>query len=264
MKHVLIFCNYFEGRTGNLEKCLESFYKCKQNNDVVVGFIDNGSTDSSYEIVKKYIDNKFIDYYIFNAKNVGKAKAQNSLVKYILINNKFDENTLVYLIDSDIQILDDSLIYKMDGVFSNNKDISLISCEIVNENGKNFKDIFNDFDNTEKINDLDFYIVKQQNGIQGSLYIIPISIFLKVGMYNEDLGKDRMSAIYGGDDAVLELKIFKTFPDMKNLICKSIKYFHPKTVDEEYNNWKIEQNSLMCKNGFGNNILDNKGFYDEQ
>ena len=50
---------------------------------------------------------------------------------------------------------------------------------------------------------------------------------------------------------------------MKNLICKSMKYFHPKTEDIQYKMWKVSQNQLMCTNGFGNSLLDNKGFYDK-
>ena len=261
MKNILLICNYFEGHTGFLEKCLESFSKCKNNNDVIVGLIDNGSTDNSYEIAKKYIDNKFIDYYIFNQKNVGKAKAQNSLLKYIMANVAVDENTLIYLIDSDIEILDENLINKVDEIFSNNKDISLMTCELT---GEYEGYIYQDYNQSSlKINDLDFYNVKQQNGMPGALFIIPISIFLKVGMYNEDLGKNRTSAIYGGDDAVLELKIFRSFPTMKNLICKSIKYFHNFHTDIKYQEWKRNQNKLMCTNGFGNNVLDDKGFYDK-
>lgn len=249
---------------GNLDKCLNSFLKCKQTNDVTVGFIDNGSLDNSYEIAKKYIDNKFIDYYIFNTKNVGKAKALNSLLRYILINKNFDNNTIIYSIDSDIQILDENLIKNINNIFTQNKDISLFSCEILDENEENSKYIFTDYKtSTIKIENFDCYQVKQQNGIPGALYIMPLYVFLKVGMYNENIGKNQMSAIYGGDDAVLELKIFKTFPQMKNIICKSMKYLHPKIEDDNYRIWKNSQNQLMCTNGFGNNLLDDKGFYDK-
>ena len=77
-----------------------------------------------------------------------------------------------------------------------------------------------------------------------------------------NLGPNGSSAVYGGDDAVLLMKLFKSFPEEKALCCveKSIVHFDHK--DAEYQKWKQDVISNMQHNGFGNSTLPKKGFYD--
>ena len=79
MKTIIICCNYFEGKTGNLEETLKCLQKNKLSN-TYISVVDNNSKDNSLEILKKYKDLNVIDYAIVTDRNVGKAKALNILL----------------------------------------------------------------------------------------------------------------------------------------------------------------------------------------
>lgn len=91
---------------------------------------------------------------------------------------------------------------------------------------------------------------------------MPVSHFTAVGGYNENLGKNGTPAYYGGDDAVLIAKLFKSFQDEIALRCTERMIHHPDTLDTEYKKWKDMVNNNMRKHGFGNCTLPSKGFYD--
>ena len=86
-----------------LEECIESLQNQKQDNYEHI-IIDGGSTDKTIEIIKKY-ENK-IDYWcqindrgIYDAFNYGMQLSRGKYLGFLNSDDKFTENTLIYLND---------------------------------------------------------------------------------------------------------------------------------------------------------------------
>lgn len=62
-----------------LEECLESLYKLRINKEVIL--VNDGSTDNSYLIMKKYKDSNAKETIIINQKNQGLSSARNTGLK---------------------------------------------------------------------------------------------------------------------------------------------------------------------------------------
>jgi hypothetical protein len=94
--------------------------------------------------------------------------------------------------------------------------------------------------------------------------------FCCVNFYRENLGKNGKPAIYGGDDGFLNYDLLCLYQNQSIYLNPHKVHYHPQCENQEYANWKIQQNSLISKKLFGNNINLNEinelqadvGFFD--
>lgn len=269
MKKIIVCCNYNEEKTGNLKNCLYSLCNIKDK-DSIIGIIDNNSIDNSKSLISEYMSLGLIDYCIFAKENLGKAKALNSLFLSILnsqkLINPIDKNDVIIHLDSDISLhqnfLNDAEYFLSSG--SNvlyTSELSLTPNKFTSSTYHTFNRSSHvlkvTYDNREF---LTYY--KNTHGICGCSIAMRVGDFLRVGMYDLHLGKNKTSAIYGGDDAVLLLKLNHEFPHLNTIISVSDWNVHPETKDKAYQDWKIMVNNTMAKGGFGNSMIPDKGFYD--
>jgi glycosyltransferase involved in cell wall biosynthesis len=264
MKSIILCCNYNEGKTGNLERCLNALKRNKLN-DTFIALIDNASKDNSLEIINKFVKDKTIDVFIANSKNLGKPKALNLLFKYSLLSGLFSYNDLCIHLDSDIKIYD-NFIQSAQDCFSKFNDCyiffskgSSLENEYLNDKGHFIKD--NEYINVDE----NFQKIFKGPGIQGCCWAMKIHSFLEVNLYRENRGKDGKSAIYGGDDGFLIYDLFVKNQDKFAYVHKNKYHYHPPVLDEEYKKWKNTQNLLTGKinqTSKDNELLAEKGFYD--
>lgn len=264
MKTIILCCNYNEGKTGNLKRCLETLKRNKLEN-TIIGLIDNASKDNSLEIINEYIKDKTIDVFIANAKNMGKAKALNSLFKYILITYPIEYEDICLHIDSDIK-MHDNFISDSEKCFTKFDDCYLFftkSSSVENE----FVDKHIHMIQDEEYIDVDdeFQKVHRGPGIAGCIWSMKVKSFLEVNMYRENAGKNNNSAIYGGDDGYLVYDLFLKNINKFAYVHKTQYHYHPPCQDEEYQKWKVEQNIIIgkfIKSKDENDFIADKGFYD--
>lgn len=95
---------YNSGKT--IEDCIESIIKNKKNYDIEIVLINDGSTDNSENVCKKYLEkykNNIIKYYNFknqgvsSARNHGIELATKDWIFFIDSDDKLKENAIDYL-----------------------------------------------------------------------------------------------------------------------------------------------------------------------
>lgn len=269
MKTIIICCNYNEGRTGNLERCLTYLQQAKLPN-TIVGIIDNASKDNSKDIIDKYKANNVIDYVLMAPKNFGKAKGLNMLFKQLLTLYDISSQDLVLHIDSDIAMYK-NYIKDAEYCFKTYPNCQLFisnGSSILNEFKKDNLHIF-DYNKLQNTPDNNYQFMPMCPGICGCIWTMKVWSFCYVNYYRENLGKNGTSAIYGGDDGLLNLdllQLFKYTPASVYLNPNEYHY-HPKTNDIKYQEWKNTQNALIAAKLFNNDQnaddeLAGKGFFD--
>lgn len=89
-----------------IEDCIESIIKNKKNYDIEIVLINDGSTDNSENVCKKYLEkykNNIIKYYNFknqgvsSARNHGIELATKDWIFFIDSDDKLKENAIDYL-----------------------------------------------------------------------------------------------------------------------------------------------------------------------
>uniref|UniRef100_UPI0013008DEB glycosyltransferase family A protein n=1 Tax=Helicobacter burdigaliensis TaxID=2315334 RepID=UPI0013008DEB len=131
----------------NVEKYLEDYFKSiiKQRldfkNNIFLILVDDGSTDNSANIIKKY-QKKYPKNIVYLYKeNGGQASARNLGLKYMKENNY--QTPWVTFIDPD-DFLDRDYFYVVDGFLKTNKeeDICMVACNFIfyYEKNKIYKD----------------------------------------------------------------------------------------------------------------------------
>lgn len=89
-----------------IEDCIESIIKNKKNYDIEIVLINDGSTDNSENVCKKYLEkykNNIIKYYNFknqgvsSARNHGIELATKDWIFFIDSDDKLNENAIDYL-----------------------------------------------------------------------------------------------------------------------------------------------------------------------
>ena len=104
--------------TRAVGSCLDQSYK---NFEILI--FDDGSTDNSREVIKKFENNKKIKIF-FNKKNKKKFAALNAMNGYITIFKK-SKGAIICLLDSD-DFFDKSKIKKILKVFQKNRKINFV------------------------------------------------------------------------------------------------------------------------------------------
>ena len=113
-----------------ITKCLDSIKETARSISFEVFIIDNGSTDDSVEVIKKYVkeDKSQKTHFVENDKNLGFSKANNKAMKnakgrYVLFLNP---DTVIYprTLDYMVKYMDE------------NKQVGAATCELIMPNGE--------------------------------------------------------------------------------------------------------------------------------
>jgi len=159
----------------SLERILKINYP-KEKLEIII--VDDGSTDGTFEIVKKFVDTKKLKFIkIFKNKHSGKAGSLNFGVKRA-------KHDFVAVVDADSHLTRNTLINAMK--YFDSEDVASVTTRILVE-GK--KTIF------ERWQDIEFKIIALMRKITESLNLIsvtpgPLSIYkknilLKVGLFDK-------------------------------------------------------------------------------
>ena len=151
-----------------IKRTLEAIYK-NSFKDFEVIIVNDGSTDNSVEIIKKY------PVKIFHQKNLGVSEARNAGVK----NSNSD---LILFVDSDV-ILPKKTLGKVYETFKNNK-INIL--QGIPDSESYYRDMISDYENLY----LHHHFSKQNNTLN-SFYtgftVIRKSLFEKFGGFNKNI-----------------------------------------------------------------------------
>lgn len=103
----------------NVEKyissCIESILKQQTSYKFIVTVVNDGSTDSTYELLKKYQNDDRIT--LINQRNKGLSGARNTALKNII-------GRYIMFVDSDDELEKDAIQNLMDSAYNNNSDIA--------------------------------------------------------------------------------------------------------------------------------------------
>lgn len=157
-----------------IERALDSVINQTYQGKYQIIIINDGSTDSSLDIVKKYrknLNKKNIEILIMDEKNGGVSKARN-------IGIKKSEGRYIALLDSDDEWLCEKLKIQID-ILNKNSDIDFLGCE---RNGEKTKILFKKIEGLTKISLKDLII---KTCPQTSTAIFKKEILEEVGYYDE-------------------------------------------------------------------------------
>jgi len=163
-----------------LESCLKQTY-----NNLEIIIVDDGSTDNSLKIAKKYAK-KYESIKLYTQKNAGAQRARN------LAFEKSSGEYIQYL-DAD-DLLSENKIYDQMNLVMRHGDNNIYSCKFIRftkkiKDGKYFeKNIDKTFDNS-----IDWLITSWSNGGMGqtSIWLTPRKIIEKSGLWDETLIKNQ-------------------------------------------------------------------------
>nr|WP_279176958.1 CDP-glycerol glycerophosphotransferase family protein [Campylobacter insulaenigrae] len=234
----------------NVEKYLNDFFKSiiKQRvdfeNNIFMILVDDGSTDYSINIIKKY-QKKYSKNIIYLSKNHGgQASARNLGLKYIRENNL--QNLWITFTDPD-DLLDRDYFYEVDRFLENKYDIAMVATNIIFYREKRnilYKDTHAlNFKFRTSINVCDN--IKLNENIQLSV----ASCFLKWDYLNKDLVFDEKLILNFEDGKFINTYLLENL-NFKSAFLKNAKYYYRKrfdkssTLDKKHNNTKYFLNIL--------------------
>lgn len=116
-----------------IDECLQSILSQKIDYSFEIIIVDDGSTDSTYDHLKKYI--KYDNVYVFRQSNAGQSAARNYAINH-------SKGRFLMFVDGDDLLMDESINRLMDAAIDNN-------CKIAEGRVVNFTDIISE----EQIND---------------------------------------------------------------------------------------------------------------
>ena len=151
-----------------IEECIDSLLDLDTNYEIII--INDGSTDNTKQILKKYKKIKYIK--IINQENMGIAHTRNNLLKNAT-------GKYIFFIDSDDYINKEKFNELLKKV--NNQDLILFNYNIFNNNNKKVKkNIFNEnFINIKKNKDLFFKLISKRNDLYLWTFLIKRELITK-------------------------------------------------------------------------------------
>lgn len=170
-----------------LKQCLDSIYELNLSNKEII-LVNDGSTDSSLEILKKYKEKYFRETILISQENKGLSEARNVGIKnssgeYILFIDSDD-----YINSSSLEkFLKEGLRYKVDILMGNSSDVygKEIKKDFYPEELKNLGTKLGIFFLEEKIKKKSFYM-----GVCRNLYrkdfLLTNKLFFERGILHED------------------------------------------------------------------------------
>lgn len=230
---VFTVCNYNARMNGALDKALPRLALVKEEG-TVIAFFDNGSKDGSVELLQDYYRSGLIDILIMQKKNMGKAYAMNRMYEIVRKTYGIAGDDILVNMDSDIQIMDRSFAKKVATAFRQGE-IKYMGYQFFSDEAMTKKTInYYKSAGQLEIGGSRYDILANQHGLGGGILAMRFDHFAGVGGYSEKLGRGGSPAFYGGDDAVLIMKLFKAYPDEKALCCVDKAVVHPDTADPAY------------------------------
>lgn len=264
-------CNYNAQRNGSLTDSMESLQKLKTDNTVILVW-DNASTDESCGILKSYLDNGTIDHLVLSGKNMGKAYAMNTLSVFAKTIYGAVESDVLVSMDSDICIHNEKFSEELATLFQQKQKVGFVGFDYYEDPDfkirSNYHKLVEGTHITHSINaDLCGVTYRPLDSfggyLAGALIAMRFGMFESVNGYSTDLANGNKLALYGGDDSMLESKLWNSFGRKLMFIFDERKQIiHRRDIDDGYRKWKKDCLRSMGRDGYGRCVIPNVGYYD--
>ncbi|ECW7524645.1 glycosyltransferase [Campylobacter coli] len=215
----------------NVEKYLDDYFKSIINQrldfkkNIFMILVDDGSTDNSAQIIKKY-QKKYPKNIVYLYKeNGGQASARNLGLKYMQENHY--KTPWVTFTDPD-DFLDRNYFYKVDKFLSAHQDddICMIGCSIIfyHEKQKLYKD--NHALNFKFKNGIQ---VKENYNLDSFIQLSAASCFMNIGYLDKLLFDEKLKPNF--EDAKFINEYLLKNINLKSVFLPNVKYFYRKRED---------------------------------
>ena len=163
-----------------LKRCLDSL-KSQTYKNLEIIIIDDGSTDDSCSIYKKYIDNKI--FFSKRTQNMGLSHARN-------LGLQLSHGDYICFVDSDDYIESDFISTLYSNIISYNCDISIVSYNIIENDNKKAYDSSGELVIYDSIDALKELLIdkKIQNYVWNKMFSKKTLSAFPIGRFFEDLG----------------------------------------------------------------------------
>ena len=264
-------CNYNADRDGSLADSMKSLELLKTE-DVKILVWDNASSDGSQDILKEYQKRGTIDSLVLSGKNMGKAYAMNVLNCFARNIYCAEPMDVVVSMDSDICIHNKLFANELSDVFSANEKLGFVGFEYYEDEGfarKSSYHLLKDGVHIRRDTDVPLCgityhpLYKFAGYLGGAIIAMRSFMFAGVGGYSTDLADGKTLALYGGDDAMLEKKLWEGYGRSHMfLFDERPQIIHRPESDAGYKAWKDGCLDSMRENGFGRCPIPKVGYYD--
>lgn len=206
-----------------LEECLESAVN-QTLKDIEIIAVNDGSTDNSLNILKKYQD-KYENFKIINQENKGLSGARNTGLK--LCSGKY-----VYFLDSDDFIDENAMEYCYKEAEMHNLDIITFDAKVFYDEDYKIQHVFENYDRKSKLDSEimtgeEFYVKSNHRGV----YRAPVWL----NFFNREYLQKNNLYFYEGILHEDEIHTLKSY-----LMANKIKY-----LPREFFFRRIRSNSIM-------------------
>jgi len=270
-KIFFIVCNYNAQRNGSLADSMKSLERLKTNETKILVW-DNASSDGSQDILKDYQSKGIIDNLVLSDRNMGKAYALNVLATFA--RNIYDAMPMDILVsmDSDICIHNGKFANELIEVFSSNRKLGFIGFEYYEDEAFSKKSSYHKMaegihirhDIAVPLCGVEYHPLDNFGGfLGGALMAMRVGMFSEIGGYSTDLANGGNIALYGGDDSMLENKLWRSYGKVcMFLFDERPQILHRPDSDDGYREWKGNCLKSMQKDGYGKCYIPKVGYYD--
>ncbi|HEB9332986.1 TPA: CDP-glycerol glycerophosphotransferase family protein [Campylobacter coli] len=215
----------------NVEKYLDDYFKSIINqrldfkNNILIILVDDGSTDNSIQIIKKYQEKYPKNIIYLYKENGGRASARNLGLRYIKENN-LQISWVSFAEPNDF--LDRDYFYEVDNFLKNQDNIAMIATNIIFYREKR-KILYKD------IHALNFKFKKQESiydniKLNENIQLSVASCFIKYD-YLKDNFFDENLILNFEDGKFINIYLFKNL-NLKSAFLKNARYFYRKRFDK--------------------------------